>query len=601
MLQAIFTSSPVAFVVLLGVLVFVHELGHFVVAKLTGVRVLTFSIGFGPRILGYTWGDTDYRISAIPLGGYVRMYGDESMQGEVPDDEKDVAYLYKSVPARLAIAAAGPVANFVFPILLLFFVFWGTAAATDPVVGEVLDGSAAQEAGLQSRDRIVSVDGKPVASFAELNAIVGPAYGKSLRFDIERNGTARTVDVTPRAYADGNVVEGRTPRGRIGIYHNTVKPIVVVEPGSPAAKAGVHTGDEVIIVNDFALQSRDDFDKLFDEGNTSVSITLMHTPQPPTDQKTKNAAPDAKNAPAKTAKPAEPVKKILALQRAPSPSTSTSKTRIVKHAVSSEELAEPSLAARIQHAQQALEEDRVATLHRFGMRWQTGWVRSVKPNTTAAVMGVDKGDHVISIDGQRMWVGIELGTLQEAPEAIHVIGLRKADGSAEVLVFRMDRRSGWGEEDFFTLGLGIHGPTRAGPTHTIDIGPADAFVMAAAKTGGTMVFMVKSVAKLFTGQLTLKSVGSPFAIAGMAGDAAKRGLNSFLELMVLISVSLGVFNLLPIPVLDGGHIAMFLVEAVRGKKASLQAQERWLTLGLVLVGLFMLVAFFNDFMRGFMQ
>src|ERR1044071_9802300 len=131
--------TVVAFVVLLGVLITVHELGHFVVAKLCGVRVLTFSIGFGPRLVGFTRGDTEYRIGALPLGGYVKMYGDDP-NDDVPVEEQRRSFLHQPFFKKSAIAAAGPFANFVLPIALFFGLYIGTEKVADAVVGTVVDG-----------------------------------------------------------------------------------------------------------------------------------------------------------------------------------------------------------------------------------------------------------------------------------------------------------------------------------------------------------------------------------------------------------------------------------------------------------------------------
>jgi regulator of sigma E protease len=157
--------------ILLGVLIFFHELGHFVVAKLCGVRVLTFSLGFGPRLFGVTVGDTDYRISALPLGGYVRMYGDD-LHEEVPDEEKHRAFLHRPIPQKAAIAVAGPAANFLLPIVLFFGAALGTETVPQAVVGTVLSGEAAERAGLVRGDKVISANGAPIGDFYELLDVI---------------------------------------------------------------------------------------------------------------------------------------------------------------------------------------------------------------------------------------------------------------------------------------------------------------------------------------------------------------------------------------------------------------------------------------------
>ena len=133
-------STMAAFVVLLGVLITVHELGHFLVAKACGVKVLQFSIGFGPRLLGFTRGDTEYRIGVLPLGGYVRMFGDDITQDVAPE-EQHRAFLYQPYVKKCAIAIAGPVANLLLPIALLFAMFLGTEKVEQPIIGTVVEGN----------------------------------------------------------------------------------------------------------------------------------------------------------------------------------------------------------------------------------------------------------------------------------------------------------------------------------------------------------------------------------------------------------------------------------------------------------------------------
>jgi regulator of sigma E protease len=191
-------TSVVAFLVLIGVLITVHELGHFLVAKACGVKVLAFSIGFGPRLVGFTRGDTEYRISIIPLGGYVKMFG-EDPTADIPAEEQRRSFLHQPYWRKSAIAVAGPLANFLLPIVIFFFMFVGTRQEPAPVAGVVVAGDAAAAAGLQAGDRVRAIAGTPVQSFVDMQALIEDSAGVPLRFTVERAGQPLELTVTPRA------------------------------------------------------------------------------------------------------------------------------------------------------------------------------------------------------------------------------------------------------------------------------------------------------------------------------------------------------------------------------------------------------------------
>ncbi|NBC94797.1 MAG: RIP metalloprotease RseP [Deinococcus-Thermus bacterium] len=225
-------SYLIPFLIVLTVLVFVHELGHYWVARRCGVRVEVFSIGFGPELFGWTAkSGTRWKFSAVPLGGYVKMFGDAnaaSAPGDttgLTEDEKAVAFPHKTLGQRAAIVAAGPIANFVFAIVVLAGLFMTSGHPfPPPTVGEVQPGSAAAEAGFQPGDQIVAVDGDRIYRFAELAVMVQRhgAAGEAMAVTVEgADGDARTLDVTPRQTAfetpDGETVQ----LYRIGIAAET--------------------------------------------------------------------------------------------------------------------------------------------------------------------------------------------------------------------------------------------------------------------------------------------------------------------------------------------------------------------------------------------
>src|SRR5512139_1590722 len=200
-------------VLLLGGLIFVHELGHFLAAKALGVKVVRFSIGFGPRLFGFRRGETEYRISLLPLGGYVKMAGDDPSEELAPED-RGRGFLEQPPWKRLVIAFAGPAANLVFPGLIYFALMIGQNGepTAGPVVGTVAPGSPAAEAGLRAGDRILSVQvpgtaPAPVRYFGDLRDLVSPHAGEPLTFRVERDGAAvEPVTIVPAADEEANPI-----------------------------------------------------------------------------------------------------------------------------------------------------------------------------------------------------------------------------------------------------------------------------------------------------------------------------------------------------------------------------------------------------------
>lgn len=195
-----FFSTVVYFAVVLGALIVVHEFGHFIVAKKSGVRVERFSIGFGPPLWRKQWGDTEYRLALVPLGGYVKMYGEQL--DEVVSDSQG-SFLHQSVWKRIPIVAAGPGFNLLFAIVLIAFIHLvGIPVETSVRLGRVLEGSAAAQAGLQTGDTVVALDSRPIERIAALKAHIMASDGRALLMQINRDGQLLTVPLTPRKDTD---------------------------------------------------------------------------------------------------------------------------------------------------------------------------------------------------------------------------------------------------------------------------------------------------------------------------------------------------------------------------------------------------------------
>jgi regulator of sigma E protease len=206
-----------AFVVVLGVLIFFHELGHFLVARFFGVGVEKFSLGFGPKIFGKTVGITDYRISAIPLGGYVKMVGEEP-DTEVEPDQIPLSFTHKHVLKRILIVAAGPLFNVLLAVLIFYGIFQisGTIILK-PVIGDVQEGTPAQAAGLKKGDEVVGINGRPIENWDQMAGIIADSQGAPLEVTIRRDGEARVMSLSPVLKTTKNIFGEDIPRYVIGI------------------------------------------------------------------------------------------------------------------------------------------------------------------------------------------------------------------------------------------------------------------------------------------------------------------------------------------------------------------------------------------------
>jgi len=211
------STSIFAFIIVLGVLIFFHELGHFLVARFFGVGVEKFSLGFGPRLIGKTIGMTDYRVSLIPLGGYVKMVGEE------PDSEIEPylipqSFTHKSVFKRFLIVAAGPMSNLLLAVAIFFLVFQTSGTyVLRPLVGEVDTPSPAAQSGLQKDDLVVSINGVELTSWEEMAAQIADSQGRSMAFVIERGGQRMTFDLVPELKTTQNLFGEDIERYVIGI------------------------------------------------------------------------------------------------------------------------------------------------------------------------------------------------------------------------------------------------------------------------------------------------------------------------------------------------------------------------------------------------
>ncbi len=588
-------TTLLAFFVLLGVLITIHELGHFVVAKLCGVKVLTFSIGFGPKLIGFTRGDTEYRLSVLPFGGYVRMYGDD-ITAEVPEAERHLAYLEKSTLQKMAIAFAGPAANLLLTVFLFFAIGIGEETVPLPVVGSVIAGEPADRAGIKAGDRIVAVEGKPVAVFADLVVAVAPRAELPTTLTIERPGEAAplTIVVTPAASPSQDPTSKKSV-GRLGLLTVKALPVVTVAANSPAAVAGVVHADRVVSIDGVDVATRDEFFNRLDAADgkalalvierkddkgivASHTITLPATAKPPIEPTTEPAPTEPTDAAPIAAEPtAPPVVEALTF------------------AVTSEEVAGP-VAVRVQATRDAVVAAVELQQRRRGLASVDGIIAAVEPDSPASARALQVNGHrVVAVDGKPLQLASDLPlALAQNVDDIHVLGLvdKAGNGATFSLYLQPAKRRELGGQKI--VGATLTSAMGGAATLTRDVGVVEAFRRAIVGTGETIRGVAMGYVMLFTGQVGLDQLGGPVMLANIAGEAARSGVSVFVGTMALISVNLALLNLLPVPILDGGHILLFTIEAIRRKRLSVEARIRATKIGLFFVGGLMLLALFND-------
>jgi len=426
-------TSLLAFLFVLGVLVFVHELGHFLVARFHGVRCLTFSLGFGPKLIQTKRGDTVYCVSAIPLGGYVKMAG-ESAEDE--REGKDDEFLSKSKWQRFQILIAGPAMNLILAVVVLTVVLYQGAQVPvfqdePPVVGSVTDDSPAATAGVRPGDRILSVAGREVDTWEELYNAVYPRADREIEVVLRRDGNVRSINVTPVGQTKYNL-------GDLGVV--------------------------------------------------------------------------------------------------------------------------PSISPQVASLQSS--------------------------NSAARDAGILVGDVIEGVDGRAVNQNSLIEIINENPNIPLTLQIRR-DGVQQDLVVTPN----------LIDGVGLIGVFLDAEMRTIEPGPFEAFTMSLEQNYELSTTIFQTLAGLITRDTPLSQLVGPVGIAQASGDAAAFGWISLFGLMSFISLNLGILNLLPIPILDGGHIAIMAMEGVSRRDFSVQLKEKMLLVGFALLMTLMVTVIYNDLTR----
>lgn len=446
-----------AFVGAIALLVVFHELGHYWVARRCGVKVLRFSVGFGKVIYSKRFANspTEWVISAIPLGGYVKMLDERELEGEISEQDLQYAFNRKPVLQRIAIVVAGPLANFLLAIVLYWALFSHGVQGLKPMLGEVPPNTPAAMAQMQAGETIVKINGEPIPSWQELRW--------------------RLLDIALQKGDDEIRIEARSAQNE-QLFH-------VLDMSSLEAKD---------LDGDF-------FDKLG-----------LHLHQP----------------------------EILPV------------------------------------------------------------IGKLSDDGVAKLAGLHEGDHILRVDGAQMKLWSEVvDAVRAHPDTAMLFDLQRGEMTLSISVVPQSVT-----ESGKTVGkIGVAPKIDRALFQTmfveVSYAPLEALNQSLRKTWETSVISLKMLGKMVLGEVSLKNLSGPITIADYAGQSAEMGWAAYLSFLALISISLGVLNLLPIPLLDGGHLLYYVAELLKGSPVSEQAWEIGQRIGIALLGTLMVFAIYNDINR----
>lgn len=534
------------FTLMLGPLVMLHELGHLLAARRFGVICYEYSIGVGPVIFSWQPGETRYSLRLLPLGGMVIML--EEHLEEVLPEESGRALTDKPLWQRAIIALAGPAMNLLIPVPIFFaFLTYANLDGVAPaVIGYVEPGGAADNSGLIAGDRILSVNGKTMRSFDQFQRRIKGAAGETLTLEIERDNARMTVQATPEmVQRRHDVFPGRiVENGRLGITLTQYGSVMdVLGANSVAALAGFRDFDAVHSVDGTRVSTWIQFDEL-------VSAPGDHTVVVLRPEHTEDAWGDTR----------------------------------LRHALT---LTLPGGVHAIEH----------------GLASAQATIWSVMPGSPADQAGLRSGDRLLSVDetpvGDLAWAYQKLAVQLDTSTQLRV----DRDGETLELTIRPFKRMVVAElnserEEIF---IGFEGYRTWLYPETEPMPPPQALIAAGLAsirtTAEATTVLVKGVAALVTGELPTSTIGGPIMIAHVASEAARNGFETFFSMMAMMSVNLGVLNLVPIPGLDGGRLAVIGLEAVKRGPLSSRTRQIINFIGLASLILLMVFVFKNDIER----
>ncbi|RME16295.1 MAG: RIP metalloprotease RseP, partial [Bdellovibrio sp.] len=538
------------FIILLGLLIFVHELGHFLVAKYFGVRVEVFSLGFGKKILKYKKGDTVYCISIIPLGGYVKMYGDDPTT-EIPEEEKKYSFLHQPVWPRIAIVLAGPLMNLFFAFILFASVAFLGEKKPAPVIGDVPPQSQAFQAGFRPGDTILQINDIKVKTWMDVEKFIQSHASQKLTFLVQREDRQLTLTATPRWNQTFSPLHLDSKVGQIqGLSFLSKAPFVgVSNPQSPAAQFGFPTLSSILSINNKKILYFRDIHPSLETASFPLSFKIKKV---------------------QLENPNTPIKSVTIPQLQKDPNKNL--------------------------------------FDQLGLEPSDLFILRPKKGSPAEKAGLQAGDKIVSINNKKMsrWQEISetVRHYKEGQPPLTFTVIR--DGKIKNLkvtpkLSEVNKMNGQFEKRYL-VGILPAISQVPGPMVLVrETNPLKALgqgFMASAQWTGSIAI---SFYKLITNQVSAKNLGGIISIGRVAGESFAIGLSPFLKMMAIISINLFLLNLLPIPVLDGGHLLFFSIEAFRGTPVSLRKMEIAQQIGLFILLFLMVFSIFNDITNHFLS
>ncbi len=557
------------FLFVLGVLVFFHELGHFLVAKKAGIRVERFSLGFPPKMFGFMIGETEYCISWIPFGGYVKLAGMSDIgYEEVRGDPWE--FMSKPIWMRMSVIAAGPLMNFLLAVLIFFAIlcFIGKTTYNTTVIGQIGWDSSAQSAGLKSGDQILSVGGKSVENWDDIAEAFQKESAKGMTsVEVLRGNETLFLNV--------NIEED------LGIDPFMSSKIGLVSKDWPAQKMGLDSGDVITSVEGEAIKEWPDVSRSIRK-RPMEEITLEWI---------RNGEKMSGAAVTKTRIVYEPDERNVDLNKLVDSSLSSfdKKTKekkvIIKRFLahmpmigSDEDHLNGLISSLVERSLNFISQDGELTI-------RTQFTESPQNEKEAALA-------IFRIEASRVYPEV-IGQTEGGRTDRYTI--RGEDGELEGIV--AIERSVQGQVAELTLyqEYGIIGIKSA--ADYVPIGLLEAAHGSIGRTLFIMKIIGAMIKNLIVGEASLKQLGGPITIARMAGDSAQSGLEQLFTFMAVISINLGILNMLPIPALDGGHLMFLTFEGIFRRQLSIRQKEVVQQVGVALLLFLMIYVTFNDIVR----
>jgi regulator of sigma E protease len=546
----------------IGFLILIHEAGHWAAARLLGIGVPIFSIGFGPRLFGFRAGGTDFRISALPFGGYAWIAGGDQFgeeDADAPPREVDASQSIANRPVwqRLFVNGAGPAVNLIVPYFMLIGVLLHGLPEAGNQLGEVLPTSAAEVVGLLPGDTVLAVNGHEVGYWNDIQDHLDEVidHAAPIPVTVERDGARVDLSLPPHVITPDP--DGRANLERLGIEAAVLTARVGVESsGSPAGRAGLKSGDVITAVDGKSVDSWRGLLQALSGTTHTLSVKR------PFDVDLDQVTPSRK----------APEDLTLTIDRAAGGYTSPV----------------PAYA------------------NPWGLAPAIVMMFAVTPDSVAEKAGLKGGDRIAQADGQPMLTFAQLihatrsTSVNGGPPREMKIGVvREGQLLSIALTPRLQVVDGRETRARPLIGVQSFGEVgRYTPTKVRPFTVAAAAIRSAETMATQIGNQFAILGNLLTGASSVeKNLGGPVAMFVAAGETASMGVVYYVTLLAAMSIGLGVINLLPVPVFDGGRITFDLIEAVRGRPVSIEVREKTMIASIVAVVLLMVYVTRNDLLR----